>query len=214
MRTILVGLSLLVATRAAHADQCQVLDADQTTAAEKLLTNATILAYCEPCGDAPPAVAPAAQVHKIAAHLGASKHELSIAVDGKDIDLAYTFVQTGKSTFTNVALMVGCPVTGVSGFVAIGGKPAAVPTDPQLAKLVDEQRALDQRVAKAVDAVVNAQNDRDRSAAKAQLTALQRDKATLDARVAEARAAAAKAARDKGKTVRKECLDNPLAKGC
>jgi len=213
MRTILVGLSLLVATRAAHADQCQVLDADQATAAEKLLTNATIVAYCEPCGDAPPA-APAAQVHKIAAHLGASKRELSIAVDGKDIDLAYTFVQTGKSTFTNVALMVGCPVTGVSGFVTIGGKSAAASTDPQLAKLADEQRALDRRVAKAMDAVVNAQNDSDRSAAKARLTALQREKAALDARVAAARADAEKAARAKGIKVRKECLDNPLAKGC
>lgn len=214
MRTILVALSLLAAARTARADQCQVLDADQTTAAVALLTNATILAYCEPCGDAPPAVAPAAQVHKVTAHLGASKNELSISVDGKDVDLAYTFVKTGKRTFTNVALMVGCPATGVSGFVAVGGKPAALPTDERIAKLVAEQRALDARVAKAVDAVVNAQNDSDRSAAKARLTALQREQSELQTRIAEAKAAAARAAREKGKTVRKECLDNPLAKGC
>jgi hypothetical protein len=211
MRTILLGLSLLAVARVAHADQCQVLDADQATAAVKLLTNATILAYCEPCGDAPPATVPGPKAHSVQTHLGSSKHELTVAVDGKEIDLAYTYIQTGKSTITNVARMVGCPATGVTGFVTIG---VTVPDDDRLAKLADEQRALGERITRAVDAVANAQSDSDRSAAKAQLTALQREKADLDKRVAAARADAAKAARDKGVKIRKECLDNPLAKGC
>lgn len=73
---------------------------------------------------------------------------------------------------------------------------------------------LSNRLTKAVDDVVNAQNDADRAAAKAKLEALQKEKADIETRIAAAKAAAAKAERAKGVKVSKECLDNPLAKGC
>jgi len=59
-----------------------------------------------------------------------------------------------------------------------------------------------------------AQNDADREAAKSRLQQLQREKSDMEARVAAAKEAAAKGERVKGVKVSKECLDNPLAKGC
>lgn len=84
----------------------------------------------------------------------------------------------------------------------------------KLRKLATELDALDARVTKAVNAVINAQNDADRSSASATLKQLQAEKADLGVRVAEAKAAAARAERQKGVHISKECLDNPLAKGC
>ncbi len=60
----------------------------------------------------------------------------------------------------------------------------------------------------------HAQNDADRANAKAKLEELRREKAEMEAKIAAAKAAAAKAQRAKGRTISKECQDNPLAKGC
>ena len=92
-------------------------------------------------------------------------------------------------------------------------KDAAEAAD-KLQKLSTEVDALNDKVSKAVDAVLNAQNDADRAAAKAVLTRLQKDKADLEQRVTDAKATAARAERMKGVHISKECLDNPLAKGC
>ena len=81
-------------------------------------------------------------------------------------------------------------------------------------KLQVEIEALILRVDAAVDAVANAQNDNDRASATAALQRLQREKAELEARIAEAKARAMRAERRKGVKLSKECLDNPLAKGC
>ena len=83
-----------------------------------------------------------------------------------------------------------------------------------LAKLQADLEALNAKVSAAVDALASAQNDNDRAVAKAKLEELQKTKAELDAKVAAANAAAARAQRLKGVTISKECLDNPLAKGC
>jgi hypothetical protein len=74
--------------------------------------------------------------------------------------------------------------------------------------------AFNAKVNAAVDAVVNAQNDADRAAAKARLDGLRTEKLDLEQRVAAAKAAAAKAERAQGVRVSPECMDNPLAKGC
>ena len=60
----------------------------------------------------------------------------------------------------------------------------------------------------------DAQNDADRASAKARLIKLQQEQAEMKQRAAEARAAAERAERKKGVKISKECLDNPLAKGC
>jgi hypothetical protein len=73
---------------------------------------------------------------------------------------------------------------------------------------------LDTKVGAAVDAVVAAQSDADRAAAKAKLEMLRKEKAEFERRTAEAKAAAARARRVQGSSISKECQDNPLAKGC
>ena len=84
----------------------------------------------------------------------------------------------------------------------------------KVSAIATQLTALDDKVSQAVTAVVEAQNDADRAAAKAKLSALQREKADLEAQVAAAKAAAARAERMKGVHVSPECLANPLAKGC
>ena len=73
---------------------------------------------------------------------------------------------------------------------------------------------LDTKVTAAVTAVADAQNDADRAGAKAKLIALQREQAEMKQRAAAAKAAAERAERQKGVKISKECMDNPLAKGC
>jgi len=73
---------------------------------------------------------------------------------------------------------------------------------------------LDRKIGAAVTAVADAQSDADRARAKAQLAALQKEQSELKQRAADARAAAARADRLKGTKISKECMDNPLAKGC
>ncbi len=84
----------------------------------------------------------------------------------------------------------------------------------QVEKLQADAEALSQRVDAAVDAIASAQSQADRDSATAALKALQLEKAELEARLAEAKAKSARAERMKGVQISKECLDNPLAKGC
>lgn len=81
-------------------------------------------------------------------------------------------------------------------------------------RLEQDSTDLQKRITESVDAVVGAQSQADRDAAKAKLEEMQKQKAELDARIAEAKAKAAGAERTKGIGISKECLENPLAKGC
>lgn len=78
------------------------------------------------------------------------------------------------------------------------------------ADLADFSKRLDA----AVEAVTAAKTQAEREHADQLLKQLQREKAEMEARIAEAKAASAKATRRKGVNIPKECLDNPLAKGC
>jgi chromosome segregation ATPase len=84
----------------------------------------------------------------------------------------------------------------------------------QLTAVQTKLGELDAHVSAAVDAVAAAQTQTDRDALVAKLASLQREKAELEAKMAEAKASAARAERMKGVHISKECLDNPLAKGC
>jgi hypothetical protein len=84
----------------------------------------------------------------------------------------------------------------------------------KLEKITKDLDDLNDKVSTAVNAVADAQNDADRASAKAKLVALQKEQFEMKQRAADAKAAAEKAERRKGVKVSKECLDNPLAKGC
>ena len=81
-------------------------------------------------------------------------------------------------------------------------------------RLATDLEALDKRVTDAIDAVVAAQSDADRANAKAKLEKLRREKAEMEQRIKDAREHAGKATRRQGRQVSKQCMDNPLAKGC
>jgi hypothetical protein len=81
-------------------------------------------------------------------------------------------------------------------------------------RLQKDVEVIAKRVDEAVDGLTGAQSQADRDAAKARLDQLRREQAELDARLAEAKSKAARAERLKGVKISKECLDNPLAKGC
>jgi hypothetical protein len=117
MKLLAVSLALCAFAPFARADQCQIVDADTAAAAVKLVTDKPTLDYCEPCNDKPPTTAPK-KIGRVA--VSAKYDESVVTIDGKEVDLAYLFVQTGKTTWTNVGLMVGCGAKKVSGFLTIG----------------------------------------------------------------------------------------------
>ena len=84
----------------------------------------------------------------------------------------------------------------------------------QLDTVMRQLDDLDTKVGQAVNAVADAQNDADRASAKARLIALQKEQYEMKQRAAAARARAEKAERLKGVKISKECMENPLAKGC
>lgn len=109
---------VLVASATARADQCQIVDADVADYALKALPKgASFVEQCEPCGEAAPSKPRVVNTVRVDKKAG------SIMLNGKVADLAYVFVQTGKWTYTNVALMTGCPTTGVAASVSV--KPAS-----------------------------------------------------------------------------------------
>jgi colicin import membrane protein len=77
-----------------------------------------------------------------------------------------------------------------------------------------EFRDLDKRLGDAQSAFNTARTEADRNAAQAKLDELHRQKLEMEQRIQAAKDAAVKAERKKGVHLSKECLENPLAKGC
>ena len=91
---------------------------------------------------------------------------------------------------------------------------AAKEAQAALDKVTKDLDDLQDKVSKAVDSVVSAQNDADRASAKQRLAQLQQEEADMRARQAEAKAKADRAVRLQGLKTSDECKNNPLAKGC
>jgi hypothetical protein len=94
----------------------------------------------------------------------------------------------------------------------IDRKIAAIDADAEVAR--SSEKVLDEKIRTADEAVKAGQTGADRKAAQANLDLLRRQKYEIEQRLQAARNAAAKAERDRGVHLSKECLENPLAKGC
>ena len=117
VKVLLVACVVVMGTGRARADQCEAIDGETAKwALKSLAKNARFVDFCEPCGDKAPK--PPATITAVTYKGG------SIWLNGKLVDLAYVFVQTGAYTFTNVAHQVGCPTSKVSATVTVGKKPA------------------------------------------------------------------------------------------
>ena len=114
MRSWILPVALAAAAwpAAARADQCQLVDdAVATKALAKLANHPKVIQFCEPCGDkAPGEPAIATKVAKERDTDGAYQ----VVIDRREVDLAYTYVQTGIERYENVAALAGCPTSGVS----------------------------------------------------------------------------------------------------
>ncbi len=114
MKSVSIAFALggLLVAGTAHADQCQwISEAEAAKAASLLAKKPKVIAFCEPCGDEVPGVPFAAQRVAVERADGDFK---TVVIDGKAVDLAYTYVQTSDRWYQNVAALVGCPVEGVS----------------------------------------------------------------------------------------------------
>jgi hypothetical protein len=108
MKTLLLALAPIatLVPSLARADQCQLYDATTEHRVDQLLASRPMLVeLCEPCGDTAPGL----------------PFTVSRFVHG-DRDLAYTYVQTSKTRYENLAMLVDCPVTGVSPSLAVTGE--------------------------------------------------------------------------------------------
>jgi len=112
MNAWLIPISLWVLADVARADQCEWVDAAAAQKAKAILQKSPkYLEFCEPCGDKAPGVPAVATSVAITDQDGDYK---AVAINGKDVDLAYTFVKTDDAHYQNLAALAGCSATGVS----------------------------------------------------------------------------------------------------
>lgn len=134
MKPVVALLALTVcglSARAAHADQCAwVSPRVAERASQALAGDAVVLDYCQPCGEvAPGEPRPVGQVSLRSVGDGYQE----VVLDGRGIDLAYTYLRTAPDRFENLAALSGCPATGVSARIGVAPRdqtiaPAAAPT--------------------------------------------------------------------------------------
>lgn len=107
MNKLIPFLVSILTVQIASADQCAYLDKQTATAAaQSILKGQDIKFLCEPCGET---VASKVDLKTLSINKVNIENFWEISINGKNIDLAYTFVD-GK----NLAIKSGCPVEGVS----------------------------------------------------------------------------------------------------
>jgi hypothetical protein len=107
----LLAIFALVIPATAYADQCELVDDTvATNAIAAMHGHPTVVEYCEPCGDKAPGVPHA--IEHVAKQRG-TDGEYSVTLDKREVDLAYEYVQTAPSKYENIALLAGCPTSGV-----------------------------------------------------------------------------------------------------
>lgn len=118
MKVMFVVASVAVlAVRPAHADQCEWLDDPSVArrAVRELTSHVDFIELCEPCGDRAPG-APRRAGHVAVRSVDGHSE---VAIDGHPVDLAYVYVQISGRLYRNLAMLAGCPTTGVSPRLAV-----------------------------------------------------------------------------------------------
>lgn len=102
---------------AAWADQCELISADQASEMmEYLKPNIEYVHFCEPCGDKDFYKRKVERVRRLQIGMEKSGNDTywSVTVNGKGIDLAYTYIRGEDGGFLNLADLANCPTDGVS----------------------------------------------------------------------------------------------------
>jgi len=112
MKSWMIALSLTLAAGSARADQCEWIDAGAAQKAQAILAKQPMtIAFCEPCGDKAPGMPVQAKSVTIGSPQGEYKE---VQINGKAVDLAYTYVKTSATKYQNLAKLAGCSAEGVS----------------------------------------------------------------------------------------------------
>ena len=114
----LLAIGILFATaHAARADQCELVTEAQAETAKLIIKGAesTFVSFCEPCRDKAASIARASSVEVRKDH-----DKFSLYLNGKPVDLAYTYFPLPRRQFRNLAIAVGCAVEGVSETITAG----------------------------------------------------------------------------------------------
>jgi hypothetical protein len=112
-KTMMIALVALTSA-SAFADQCAYISGTMAKRADLLLqNNAEVATLCEPCGETKD-MAKVAVVRKANKASADYQKYQKVVVNGKEVDLAYTFLKVAPNKYVNVAKAIGCPAEGVS----------------------------------------------------------------------------------------------------
>lgn len=100
----------------AYADQCAYITKEQALRAVSLLNlKQTIYLLCEPCGETIPQPM---TINSISVGTVDYENFWQVSINGKGIDLAYTFIPSGvEKKNINLAAIAGCSASDVSPFI-------------------------------------------------------------------------------------------------
>lgn len=112
----LIATALLFTTSLAQADQCAYIsEQEANNALSQLKPNSTVAYFCELCGDKDFQEAEDVIVKKLSVQeVDAENKQWEISINGKGIDLAYTYLHTGQSHYINLARLAGCEADSVT----------------------------------------------------------------------------------------------------
>lgn len=113
----LLAAVLLTTSAVAQADQCQLIPVEQAAKAlNHLKPDSKFVKFCEPCGDTDFYQKTVQTVNSLHVNkdevLGKTYWEISL--NGKGIDLAYTFLRTTDGSYLNMSKLADCPSQSVS----------------------------------------------------------------------------------------------------
>lgn len=117
-KTILLALTLLSFN--ALADQCQYVTAESAQTAVKLISlskkNAGgVLDLCQNCGDRSPKEIRVNQID--IGNTEVTEVPAEVSINGRGIDLAYTYVNVGNGIWINLGKLSNCANTGTSQYI-------------------------------------------------------------------------------------------------
>lgn len=116
----LFAIALIALSFNALADQCQWVTEASAKKAVSLIkkskkTSGGVLDLCQLCGDTKAKEVVVNQID--VTNTGDAQLSKEVSINGKGIDLAYTYVDVGNGTFVNLAKLSKCEATGVSGYI-------------------------------------------------------------------------------------------------
>jgi hypothetical protein len=111
-------LAMAIISTSVMADQCELVSSTMAKRATLLLQNgAEIASVCEPCGEKVSS-AKVTVVRSVKTVSGIYANLQGLLVNGKETDLAYTYLKVAPNRYVNVANAIGCKAEGVSPMIS------------------------------------------------------------------------------------------------